>query len=87
MSHERDKLHGKTVKRQQMTANYIEPTNCKCSKLVAKYLVKWKIDFSCPPSPRFVIEPILKNYRPVSNLQFIFKLTESVVNKFSIASA
>ena len=64
-----------------MTANYIEPTNCNCSKLVGKYLAKWKIDFSCPQSPRFVIGPILKNYPPVSNLQFISKLTESAVSK------
>ena len=41
----------------------------------------WKSDLVFPLLKRDGLEPIFKNYRPVSNLQFIYKLTESAVSK------
>ena len=41
----------------------------------------WKNALVFPLLKKDGLEPIFKNYRPVSNLQFIYKLTESAVSK------
>ena len=41
----------------------------------------WKNALVLPLLKRDGLEPIFKNYRPVSNLQFVSKLAESVVAK------
>lgn len=49
----------------------------------------WKNALVFPLLKKDGLEPIFKNYRPVSNLQFILKLAESAVTKllnFSITS-
>ena len=49
--------------------------------VITKIINYWKNALVFPVLKKDGLEPIFKNYRPVSNLQFISKLTESAVAK------